>query len=76
MGEKRVERYETVSAKIQTLPKNMSSEWYFAQLQDVKEEIMDESAEGGKGQPGEEGEGEGKGPGLPGPGGPCFSRDA
>ncbi len=74
MGEKRVERYETVSAKIQTLPKNMSAEWYFAQLQDVKDEIMDDAAEGGEsgeGQPGDgEGSGqpgEGKGPGLPGP---------
>ena len=66
MGEKRVERYETVSAKIQTLPKNMSAEWYFAQLQDVKDEIMDEG-EGGQGQPGDPGEGEGNGPGLPGP---------
>ena len=68
MGEKRVERYETVSAKIQTLPKNMSAEWYFSQLQDVKDEIMQEG-EGGQGGPGD-GEGEGDGqsmPGLPGP---------
>ena len=72
MGEKRVQTYETVSAKIQTLPKNMSAEWYFAELQDVKDEICDEGEpQNGEGQPGNgEGEGqpgEGNGPGLPGP---------
>jgi len=68
MGEKRVKRYETVSAKIQTLPKNMSAEWYFAQLQDVKDEICDEKDE--QGQPGQPGEGEGEGEGQPGEGQP------
>jgi predicted metal-dependent peptidase len=66
MGETRVTRYETVSVKIQTLPRDMSSEWYFAELQDVKDEIMDE----GEGQPQSgdgDGTGEGTGPGLPGP---------
>jgi predicted metal-dependent peptidase len=69
MGEKRVTRYETVSAKIQTLPRDMSAEWYFAELQDVKDEICDEGepGEGGNGEPGEPGDGEGNGPGLPGP---------
>lgn len=69
MGEKRVTRYETVSAKIQTLPRDMSAEWYFAELQDVKDEICDEGepGEGGNGEPGQPGDGEGNGPGLPGP---------
>lgn len=68
MGEKAVARYETVSAKIESLPREMSAEWYFGQLQDVADEIQEEQQEGGQGEPGEPGDGEGGGtPGMPGP---------
>tara|TARA_A200000159_G_scaffold147192_1_gene154070 strand:- start:1070 stop:2425 length:1356 start_codon:yes stop_codon:yes gene_type:complete len=68
MGEKAVTRYETVSAKIESLPREMSAEWYFGQLQDVADEIQEEQEAGGQGEPGEPGDGEGGGaPGMPGP---------
>tara|TARA_Y100000310_G_scaffold333021_1_gene409722 strand:- start:176 stop:1576 length:1401 start_codon:yes stop_codon:yes gene_type:complete len=83
MGPDRVGRYERVSAKIASLPLEMSAEWYFAELQEVAQDIEDEKQEGqggdgdgdcdgeggGQGQPGEgqPGDGQGKGPGMPGP---------
>jgi predicted metal-dependent peptidase len=69
MGEKAVKRYETVSAKIASLPLEKNSEWYFARLMEDPEAA---DAIQGKGEfkpepgDGEPGEGEGKGaPGLP-----------
>ena len=64
MGEESVGRYERVSAKIASFPKEKSAEWYFSHLQDVADDIKNEQ-EGQKGQPGEPG-GEGQG-GMPGP---------
>ena len=66
MGEEAVGRYERVSAKIASFPREKSAEWYFSHLQDVADDIKQEQ-EGQKGQPGEEGDGEGNGPGMPGP---------
>ena len=67
MGEEAVGRYERVSAKIESFPKEMSAEWYFGNLQDVADDIKNEQqGKGQPGEPGEEGEGEG-GPGMPGP---------
>lgn len=64
MGEESVARYERVSAKIASFPREKSAEWYFSHLQDVADDIKNEQ-EGQKGQPGEPGE-EGQG-GMPGP---------
>jgi predicted metal-dependent peptidase len=66
MGERAVARYTKVSEKIESLPLEMSAEWYFGQLQDVADEIKEEQ-EGGSGEPGEPGDGEGGTPGMPGP---------
>ena len=65
MGEESVGRYERVSAKIASFPREKSAEWYFSHLQDVADDIKNEQ-EGQKGRPGEEGDGEGQG-GMPGP---------
>jgi len=66
MGEDAVGRYERVSAKIESFPKEKSAEWYFSHLQDVADDIKNEQeGQGGQGQPGDE-EGEGT-PGMPGP---------
>ena len=66
MGPEAVARYELVSAKIASFPKEMTSEWYFGQLM-ADEDVKDAIEEGQKGQPGEGGEpGDGT-PGLPGP---------
>jgi len=71
MGPEAVQRYELVSAKIASFPKEMSAEWYFGRLmedEDVKDAIENgqpgESGQPGEGQPGD---GEGNGPGMPGP---------
>ncbi|MDP6063442.1 MAG: hypothetical protein QGI49_01430, partial [SAR202 cluster bacterium] len=80
MGDVRVGRYERVSAKIASLPLEMSAEWYFAELQEVADDIQDEKGEGGgecggqcdgtcqpgdgEGQPGD---GQCTCPGMPGP---------
>ncbi len=64
MGEESVARYERVSAKIASFPREKSAEWYFSHLQDVADDIKNEQ-EGQKGQPGEPGE-EGQG-GMPRP---------
>jgi len=70
MGPDAVGRYERVSAKIESMPKEMASEWYFAELQEVADDIQ-QGKEDGQGQPGEgDGEGEGQGPGQPGDGQP------
>ncbi len=63
MGEERVRKYEAVSAKIASFPKEMSSEWYFARLLE-DEEVSD--AIQNPGQPGEGEPGEGNGPAMPG----------
>ena len=65
MGEEAVARYERVSAKIESFPKEKSAEWYFSHLQDVAEDIENEQQAGGNGESGD-GEGEGT-PGMPGP---------
>ena len=71
MGEEAVGRYQRVSAKIESFPREMSAEWYFGNLQDVADDIKNEQeSQQGQGKPGEgegEGEGSGKGPGMPGP---------
>ena len=64
MGDEAVARYEKVSAKIESFPREKSAEWYFSHLQDVADEIQ--QGQGGEGQPGEPGDGEGEG-GMPGP---------
>jgi predicted metal-dependent peptidase len=65
MGPERVRKYEAVSAKIASLPKDRNAEWYFGQLMD-DEEVKD--AIQNPGDPSEgQGEGETNGPGLPGP---------
>ena len=67
MGEDAVKRYEAVSAKIASFPKEKTAEWYFARLMEDPE-IKDALTESGKGSPGDgDGEGEGYGPGMPGP---------
>jgi predicted metal-dependent peptidase len=67
MSDEAVGRYERVSAKIASFPREMAAEWYFGQLQDVADDLVNEE-KGGNGQPGEEGDGEGEGgPGMPGP---------
>lgn len=51
MGEKAADRYNMVSAKIASFPKNKHSEWYFAELMkdpDVKEAIESGEKMGGK----------------------------
>ena len=59
MGEESVARYERVSAKIESFPKEMAAEWYFSHLQDVADDIQQEQqGGGGSGEPGD-GEGEG-----------------
>ena len=63
MGEEAVGRYERVSAKIESFPKEKASEWYFSRLQDVAEDIKNEQ----EGQSGQPGDGDGEGPGMPGP---------
>ncbi len=63
MGPEAVKRYEVVSAKIASLPRGKSSEWYFAELMDddeVKNAIQQES-QSGRGE-----DGEGNGPAMPG----------
>ncbi len=66
MGPEAVGRYERVSAKIESMPREMASEWYFAELQEVADDIQ-QGKDDGQGQPGDgEGEGEGQGPGQPG----------
>jgi predicted metal-dependent peptidase len=80
MGDVRVGRYERVSAKIASLPLEMSAEWYFAELQEVADDIEGEKGEGGGGCGGQcdgtcqPGDGEGQAgdgqctcPGMPGP---------
>lgn len=64
MGAEAVGRYERVSAKIASFPKGESAEWYFAELQEVADDIQSGNGEPGDG---ESGEGEGSGPGMPGP---------
>ena len=63
MGEDRVRKYEAVSAKIASFPKEMSSEWYFARLLE-DDEVSD--AIQNPGNPGEGEPGEGNGPAMPG----------
>ena len=65
MGEEAVARYEKVSAKIESFPKEKSAEWYFSHLQEVAEDIQN-AQQGGQGGEGEGEEGEGV-PGMPGP---------
>ena len=65
MGEESVARYERVSAKIESFPREMAAEWYFSHLQDVADDIQNEQ-QGQQGEPGEPGDGEGQG-GMPGP---------
>ena len=65
MGEESVARYERVSAKIESFPREMAAEWYFSHLQDVADDIQNEQ-QGQQGKPGEPGDGEGQG-GMPGP---------
>ena len=65
MGEESVGRYERVSAKIESFPREKSAEWYFSHLQDVADDIQNEQ-QGQGGEPGEPGDGEGQG-GMPGP---------
>ena len=65
MGEESVARYQRVSDKIASFPREKSAEWYFARLQDVADDIEEEQ-KGQKGKPGEPGDGEGQG-GMPGP---------
>jgi predicted metal-dependent peptidase len=51
MGEKAAERYNKVSAKIASFPKNKNSEWYFAELMkdpEIKEAIESSDKMGGK----------------------------
>jgi len=51
MGEKAAERYNMVSAKIASFPKNKHSEWYFAELMkdpEVKKAIESGAGMGGK----------------------------
>lgn len=51
MGEKAAERYNMVSAKIASFPKNKNSEWYFAELMkdpEVKDAIESGEKMGGK----------------------------
>jgi len=51
MGEKAAERYNKVSAKIASFPKNKHSEWYFAELMkdpEIKEAIESGEKMGGK----------------------------
>jgi predicted metal-dependent peptidase len=79
MGEKRVKQYEALSAKIASFPKEMASEWYFAELMkddEVKDALTNPGGNGegeGEGEGQGEGGGEGtpgkpgKGPGFPGP---------
>ncbi len=76
MTPEQLARFQTISDKIESLPLEMSSEWYFGALQDDKD-FMDaldpQKGEGGQpGQPGQPGEGEGgepgDGPGIPGHG--------
>jgi len=64
MGPEAVKRYETVSAKIASFPKEMSAEWYFARL--MEDEDVKEALEGAPGGEGEGEPGEGGVPGLPG----------
>lgn len=66
MGEEAVARYQKVSAKIESFPKEKSAEWYFSHLQDVADEIQQEQQAGGQSGDGEGEEGEGA-PGMPGP---------
>ena len=65
MGPDAVGRYERVSAKIESFPKEKAAEWYFAELQEVADDIA-KGNEPGEGQPGD-GDGEGNGPAMPGP---------
>ena len=68
MGADRVARYERVSAKIASLPLEMSAEWYFAEeKQEGQGQPGDGEGEGEGGGQGQPGEGDGKGPGMPGP---------
>ena len=70
MDEAALERFGRISAKIESLPPNMSSEWYFSQLINDDEFMDDMKGDGGgEGQPGQPGDGEGgegNGPGIPG----------
>jgi predicted metal-dependent peptidase len=50
MGPKAAERYELISAKIESFPRSMHSEWYFAEL--MKDPEVKEALEGQKGMPG------------------------
>ena len=58
MGPEAVARYNTVSAKIASMPAGKSSEWYFAELMDDEEakEAIQQEAKSGRGG----GDGEGK----------------
>jgi len=56
MGAEAVARYERVSAKIASLPRGQSSEWYFTKLMEdaeVAEDIQKGNSPGGDGEPGE-----------------------
>lgn len=66
MSDEAVGRYERVSAKIESFPKEKSAEWYFSHLQDVAKDIENEQQAGGQPGDGEGEEGEGT-PGMPGP---------
>ena len=77
MGEDRVRKYELVSAKIASFPKEKASEWYFARLMEddeVKDAIQEPGGCGGKCDgncqvgdgSGEPGEGQCTCPGMPG----------
>lgn len=71
MSPEQLKRFETISAKIASLPLEMSSEWYFGALQDDQDFMDALEPQKGDGQPGEPGDGEGQpgdGPGIPGHG--------
>jgi len=55
------DRFDRISAKIESLPPNMSSEWYFGELMSDDQFREDMEPKGGEGKPGEGGEpGEGE----------------
>jgi len=65
MGEERVRRYESLSALIESFPKEEAAEWYFSRLmesEDAKDAIENKPVEGEEG----DGEGQGMGPAIPG----------
>ena len=65
MGEERIRRYETLSALIESFPKEEAAEWYFARLMendDAKDAIENKPVEGEDG----DADGEAMGPAIPG----------